>query len=291
MNFISPRAFFARLRYSDDHGFQVGSRESSIGYPVFGQQELEQSPLKWLKYVLLAQLGLRPIKELEKDIRRFAINDWLLAKDCCRQLLANAKKDKLSILLVVKLVPLDKAGQLPNFRITKDDNLDKIFDEIVLNITSEYREVWICQTIVDFNTRSFAGRFTIPGYQNYGASWLEVVWFTSPRLLETINWNNLTQPSLRAFRPVGSIEFRIEKMHIPSNDPLELKRYTQDFIWLKSKIEENKEKISELETILSTAGAHELCLEFKVDNGHFQFIDWDTDIENINTPVLSNKIV
>lgn len=284
----SPRKFFSKLRYSENIDIQTDHHQSTDGYPVFSTVELNKLPLKWLKYLLLARLGLRSMQGLKQDIHRFPITGWILAKEYCDGLLTIAKKDEITVLLVVKLIPMDRAGQLPNFRITSLDHLNQTFEALKSSLSPEYQEVWVCQTIIDHNTSSFAGRLTIPGHKNYSASWLEIVWFTSPRMLESVDWDNSSFPSLRSFRAVDGFRFQIEKFHIPQNTIFGYEgthqRCLQDFMWLKYKIAEYKEKIDALEAIVAAAGAKELCLEFKVDNGQFRFIDWDTEVETVNLP-------
>jgi hypothetical protein len=286
MQKITSRDFFASLRYVDPENinrYVFGNKPVIAGYPVFTSAELANEPLKWLKYLLLARLGLRPLEELTQDIQRYPFSNWQVAQSRCIDFLVKAQQHQQSSLIVVKLVPMDKAGQLPNFHISQLEEVEKVFKAVCAARQPTDVEIWFCQSTVGIGTLSLAGRLTLPGYSSFGPSWLEVVWYTSPRLLENIDLSTFPYPYLRAVRHTGQLAYRVDKLHIPptylSSMDTDATQFLRDFQWLGTQIASYREKIATLEAILTYAGANELSLEFKSDAGHFRFIDWDTEVE------------
>jgi hypothetical protein len=285
MQRITAREFFRRLHFVN--ASEVGHSQLSFsptlsGYPIFSFHELTNEPLKWLKYVLLGRLGLRPLNKLATEIKRFPIESIREAQEQCVELMTNAVNRNQNILLVIKLVPMDFAGQLPNFRITNLDEITSAFRSVVATQRLFDREIWICESITEIGKLNLAGRYILPSTRSLSMI-LEVLWYTSPRLLETVNLSVFPYPYLRARCKAGNSQFQIEELHIPSE--LVSKQVTseegvlEDFHWLLRNIYTFREKINELEAVVTAAGAQELSLEFKSDNGNFRFIDWDTEVE------------
>lgn len=276
--------FFSSLCYAESNEHFSNGEVVQNSYPVFNKLELENEPLKWLKYLLLARLGLRSIRKLSDDIHRYNYDDWHLAKRECFELIIKSHLLQAHILIVVKLVPMLQAGQLPNFHITSEDDINVVFDRLHSARRPEHVEVWVCQSMIDVKNTNFAGRLSFPTSKHYGVTWLEVVWNTSPRLLESIvHQETFAYPYLRANRQVGKMCFDVNKLFIPNKYKVEFGKgatsFIKDFLWLKSQFKRYAEKIAILENILASQGAREISLEFKVDNNRFQFIDWDTEIE------------
>ena len=285
MQRITAREFFGRLYFVSST--EVGHPERFFsstfpGYPIFSSQELRNEPLKWLKYVLLGRLGLRPLDRLTEEINRFPIELMSEAQKQCVKVMTHAINKNQDVLLVIKLVPMDFAGQLPNFRITKLEDIASAFKAVGATKRFFDREIWLCESITEVGKLNLAGRYILPSTKSLSAI-LEVLWYTSPRLLETINLSIFPYPYLRARCKVGNMKFHVEELHIPSNllsnQVTNEEGILEDFNWLLRNIYTFKEKINELEAVVTTAGAHELSLEFKSDNGHFRFIDWDTEVE------------
>lgn len=280
------RDFFASLRYIDSDDIrQHGWRRTRItdGYPIFTPEELSHEPLKWLKYVLLGRLGLRPLHELGKEIKRFPVLNWAEAQEQCIELLINAKQQQQQILVVIKLVPMDSAGQLPNFRITGMEAVASAFRNARAACRPIFKEMWLCGSAIDVGGLNLAGRITLPGFNSTASSIIEVVWYTSPRLIENLDVSTFPYPYLRAQRLFGRSNYQVEQLHIPTssavNGIVSQKELLDEFAWIMKQIFFHREKIADLEAIVANAGANELSLEFKSDNGNFRFIDWDTEVE------------
>jgi hypothetical protein len=112
---------------------------------------------------------------------------------------------------------------------------------------------------------------------------LEIVWHASPRLLENVHNPTFPHSYLRASRDVGKLAYQVDYLYVPTSPivstEIPIIDHINDFQWLAKKLKQHSERIAELESVLGKAGAREISLEFKVDDGHFQFIDWDTGIE------------
>jgi hypothetical protein len=286
MQKITGRNYFASLRYpafGDEGQLTFGRRPVVTGHPVFTQSELASEPLKWLKYVLLGRLGLRPLEELAQDINRYPINRWRSAQARCKALLAKAHQRQLSTLIVVKLVPMDKAGQLANFRISHVKEIEGAFKSALATRSPVDVEIWLCQSVIEIGGTNLAGRLTLPSLNSLAPSYIEVVWYASPRLLENINLSTFPYPYLFAVRQPGQLVHRVKILHIPSKyrspNRAVSARFLENFRWLEAQVASHKDKIATVELMLQAAGANEVSLEFKSDNGCFRFIDWDTEVE------------
>ncbi len=292
MHKITTREYFSNLCFVDPYSLYHISFKSkpAIEYPVFTKAELNREPLKWLKYLLLVRLGLRSIKELTQTIKRYPINHWHVAQSHCVDLLASSLQNHEQLLVVVKLVPVEKAGQLPNFQIRRLDEVEVAFTAAWKAHRPTDQEIWLCKSRVGPGTMSFAGRLCLPGRNSFGPSRLEVVWYTSPRLLENIHLSSLKYPFLSAELGIGKLSFQIKKLFIPldhSSKGLTKTQLLNEFQFLGNQIALHREKIETLQTIVEVAGANELSIEFQSNNGRFQFIDWDTEVElagRVKTP-------
>jgi hypothetical protein len=283
MEKIKVKEFFKSITYiSDDASYRNNSLSNHSQFPVFSTHELETEPLKWLKYILLGRLELRNISDLSSEIIRFPIDCIPKVQQYCIRRLENANTKGKNILLVIKLVPLDLAGHLPNTRITSPEDIENAFKMIEKSHKPSHKEIWVCESLTEMGKLNFGGRYILPSSKSL-SSILEVVWYASPRLLEEINFELFPYPYLRARAEYGTRMYKIEELRIPKEiATLQIttqSQLLQEFKWLLSKIYSYREKISDLEAILNAAGARELSLEFKSDDGHFRFIDWDTEVE------------
>lgn len=286
MRKITPRVFFGNLQFiaPEDLRYCTWGRPAvAQGYPVFTPDELTNEPLKWLKYVLLGQLGLRALDELTTEIRRFSIHDWAAAQAECVQILQRAERKQQEILVVIKLVPMDRAGQLPNFRVRSLAEVEETFKKAMAASRPGYRDkqIWLCDSITEIGKLNLAGRMSLPSFGSSDSSMLEAVWYTSPRLLENVGLPDFAYPYIRACRPFGAYAYQIEELYIPEKFRGKLSEASllSEYDWLIRQITAYRERIEALEASVAVAGAKELSLEFKADNGYFRFIDWDTEVE------------
>ena len=94
--YVRAREFFTALRWT------CGDAQSTYG--VFTDDELENSPLKWLKYVLLERVGLTTIEELKSSIRRFQVDAISSAERACHEMFGAAEVPVRESMIVIKVV-------------------------------------------------------------------------------------------------------------------------------------------------------------------------------------------
>jgi hypothetical protein len=272
LDFRNAREFFAFLKWD------YSEQSSAI---VFTDYESRELPLKWLKYLLLERVGLTTLQELDETIHRFPVADAKKAKNFCYQLLKSRNTEN-SNMIVLKVVFSDRAGQLPNFRIYRRSDIPTAFESALAQYMTEAQEIWLCQSEIAHSDANFGGRLSMPGNVVYAPSILEIVWFTSPRLLEEYRTKSFAYPFLRAYKRPGSLQFRLDELHLPEKwrvEPNEKERFLQDAQWVLYSLKSHREALDKLELILFGAGANELSIEFKASGGKFSIIDWDTEIE------------
>jgi hypothetical protein len=242
--------------------------------PVFLEEEIKSQPLKWLKYLLLEKVSATTLNELDSTIKRFARTDIQKAKDECKKYFSKTADGKM---IVVKLVYFEKAGQLPNFRIFSINDVDVIFEQILMTpFLGE--QIWLCHSDVNQEGSNLGGRIVLPN-SNFSPRIIEIVWFTSPRRIEEYNRAGFKFPYLRAIKYPGSMHFTIEELLIPEMYPQKKEKYHMDLQFVLSSLMNHRDAINELENILFGVGAGELSIEFKISSGKFSIIDWDTEIE------------
>ncbi len=248
---------------------------------LFTESELSSQPLKWLKYLLLSKVGLQPIDDVAEQIKRFPISDRQQAKDWCIQTLERSINNGTAPMVVIKVVPWSLAAQLKNYRTFRPEDVEPAFEKIEQDYGETTHEVWCCQSSIDPGTLSMGGRVTYP--RSVLDKQLEIVWFASPRWLESVTLSDFPFPYLRATQSIGSISFTPQAIYIPisgKHSSIEETTLLEDFKWIVEQINRREKSINLLLNILYEYGAKEVCLPFKVSEGKLTIIDWDTEIES-----------
>ncbi len=239
-------------------------------------------PLKWVKYLLLAQHDLTTMDRLEKEVRRFG---WENREDMIAYLTSrfkDAQSQRESLLIVVKFVAPNAVGALPNFRIS-DATALPLLKELVDHPQKRYTEVWCCETRVEPNRMSVAGRILFQDAQPEVAQHVEQVWRVSPRMIEELAFGErdrpLPFPYIRAQRPSWSWQFRIARLYRPNECQSSSQDIEREFHLTMALMERQKRRVEQFLGILHEAGASAITLEYKADGDEFWFIDWDTAID------------
>lgn len=269
------RRFISNLRYIDPHdSAEKTNNESNM---IFNELEIRNEPLKWLKYELLFQLNLLPKKEI-RNVRRFKMTDLKLAYHACLDDFRQYRG--IPTLIIIKIIFMDRAGQLPNYNLDSIDRVEEAFSNIVRLYGKDHScEIWFCRSL----GLKLSGRMTFFETSLMASDLLEIVWQTGPRALEHLSLDKFEYPYLRAERPAGSMGFRIQKVYLPSSSsgipPSTPAALLRDFRDVLGQFWWHRESIDILRAVLNAAGAKEVVLEFKETASHFAFIDWDTEIE------------
>lgn len=270
------KSFFAGLSWY---------REASLAYPIFTTEELEYVPLKRLKHLLLVYTGLRSFAELNKEIFRFAMSrdGLLLAKETCFNLLDKYHSTPYSALLILKIVFSNITMGLPNYRVTAPGQVASAFDEIEKIYIGKASEIWLCVSNVSDRGSNLGGRILFRLDLLYAPDVLEIVWFTSPRMLDNYRVVGYPYPYLKAIRLPGCLSFVVDSLTIPdkfsANHLTTKQKIFQDYNFVLHQLNKRGEQIANLCEILKLSKVKEVVIEFRVDSGHFQIIDWDTDSE------------
>jgi hypothetical protein len=261
---------------------------------VFTRVELTTQPLKWLKYLLLERVGLTSLAELDSDIKRFKVADITQAIEYCQNTYSRSTSDS-GLMTVLKAVLENKAGQLPNFRIFGLKDIDTAFSDFkkLCYHSHEVKEAWLCTSDVSIENASFGGRIIV-SQSAFAPVLAEIVWFASPRLLEDFSDGpSFNYPYLRATKKPTEAAFRIDYLYIPAkHSELGLKpRMLEDFRSTLRRLNELREPTEKIVSILHSAGAGTVSLEFKSDKGNFKIIDWDTEVETSSSSYFSLRTI
>src|SRR5580692_117168 len=103
-------------------------------------------PVKWRKYLALVDFGFQTADELATEIRRYPKNKvHRLISDIRSEIRHDSRRARHS-LYVVKLVPADLQGQLPNFRVERSSQLKQLVAFLTAHSGVNYVEAWYCRT-------------------------------------------------------------------------------------------------------------------------------------------------
>lgn len=233
-------------------------------------------PIKWKKYLLLANYGLTTLDKLNSEIHRYRWKDFPIVVEELRQKFSVQQGD--SNLFVVKLVSANAVGQLPNFRLTLPTQLPNLMRFLQETPQHNFEEVWYCETQIDVSLLSVAGRLAF--YDGFdGPQILEQVWRCSPRLIETMTHGNkegFNWPYVRATRPAWAWRFCVEELYCPRNSEQGETAIRQEMWNTMHLLERAREQLGIFATDLVSAGVSSFSFEYKIIGNSLWFIDWDT---------------
>lgn len=173
---------------------------------------------------------------------------------------------------VVKLIPMNRVYKLPNFRIFNLEDLDNFVNYSLKNDLFEYKEIWFCKTRVDEGVYSISGRIT---YSDSGVQTVEQLWNCSARIIEEFNEeSNFTY--LRASRPGWGYRYMIEKLLTPNGNFTNKEVLLTQFWNSVKEVEKHREQIEIFCDYLEQFQFKIFSLEYKIINGKFSIIDWDS---------------
>lgn len=255
-------------------------RKVDITTPLLSKAEVSEEPIKWLKYLVMDRVGIEPIEKIAQQIRRFRLSTITEAQRWVHTTLEQISHlPHQSPLIVIKVIPWDTGAQLRNYRIQKISDIQPVFETLNQVYRGLDHELWCCQSSVSRSGFNLGGRLAMP--QSRGEQVLELVWYASPRTLESVCLPEFSLPYLRAIKKQAADLFDIVSLHIPKlyeNTCQQL--WTDDFRWVAMELRTRRKSMEILRTILSTIGAREVCFCFKVCDGRLTIIDWDTEIES-----------
>src|SRR5580658_11383356 len=232
-------------------------------------------PLKWKKYLALVDFGFQSADELAADIRRYQVNKaQRLVRDLRSDLRDDLRQTRRSF-YVVKLVPADLPGQLPNFNIERISQLKQLVAFLNAHRRENYLEAWYCRTRIDSEVFSVAGRIVFSAPNAGRTQLVEQLWRGSPRLLETYS-NEFALPYVRASRYSWGWPYLVEHVHLPRKSAFSNLQLQSEFGYSMRCIEQEKEKISAFCAFLDSFSFKAYSLEYKIVAFQLKIIDWDT---------------
>jgi hypothetical protein len=232
-------------------------------------------PLKWRKYLALVDFGFQSADELAAEIRRYPRNKvHRLVSDIGSDIRHDSERTRRS-LYVVKLVPADLQGQLPNFRLERSSQLKQLVAFLAAHSEVNYVEAWYCRTRIDSEIFSVAGRIVFSAANTGGTQIVEQLWRGSPRLLETY-CGDFAFPYVRASRYSWGWPYSIEHVHVPRKSALSNLQLQSEFGYSMRCIEQEREKLAAFCAFLDSFSFKAYSLEYKIVASQLRIIDWDT---------------
>jgi len=232
-------------------------------------------PLKWRKYLALVDFGFQSADELAADIRRYQVNKvHRLVRDIESDIRRDSRRARRSF-YVVKLVPADLPGQLPNFNVERVSQLKQLVAFLTAHSRENYVEAWYCRTRIDTEVFSVAGRIVFCAANPRGTQIVEQLWRGSPRLLETY-CGDFAFPYVRASRYSWGWPYSVQHVHLPRKSALSNLQLQSEFGYSMRCIEQAREKIATFCTFLDSFSFKAYSLEYKIVASQLRIIDWDT---------------
>jgi hypothetical protein len=236
-------------------------------------------PLKWRKYLALVDFGFQSADELAAEIRRYPrSNVHRLVRDIRSDMRHDSRRARRS-LYVVKLVPADLQGQLPNFRLERSSQLKELAAFLTAQTGVNYIEAWYCRTRIDSEVFSVAGRIVFSAADTGWTQLVEQLWRGSPRLLETYS-DDFAFPYVRASRYSWGWPYSIEHVHLSRKSARESAasnwQLQSGFGYSMRCIEQEREKIATFCAFLDSFSFKAYSLEYKIVASQLKIIDWDT---------------
>ena len=175
---------------------------------VLTPQELAVEPLKWLKYLILDRCGVESLEVIADQIHRYRLEQIDEARRWVTHRFQDARLETLQV--VAKVVPWASGAQLRNYRMLGSDDVDRAFAMIVEDYGAAGHELWCCEALVE------PGGFNLSGRLSFGeVTTLELVWYGSPRLIESLQLPAFPLPYVQAsIRPAG-LGLDVETLHVP----------------------------------------------------------------------------
>ena len=269
-----------RLRLA---AMRVISEEGIVAWVPFSETDIQREPIKWLKYILLDRFGIEPLQKVTAQIHRFSTEELAQAREWTTDRFQSQADNGSSLMVVLKLVAWDKGAQLRNYRMFKLDDVCSTFSSLLKADLMPFAQIWCCESDVSGRGLNLGGRFTFA----YGRTehLLELVWFASPRLLESVRIPEFANPYCRALKNANRDDFEIVEEHVPPlhSESINREMMRSDVAHVVERIGWRMTAMQRLVTLLRQEGAREVCFCFKVTAGILSVIDWDSEIESAGT--------
>jgi len=240
---------------------------------------IQPAPLKWRKYLALVDYGFITEDQLETEIQRYRREELRRLVSDIRSEIRQERREGCRSMYVVKLVPADLPGQLPNFRLEDSSELKHLAAFLDAHGEGNYLEAWYCRTRVGSDVFTVAGRIVFTAADTGRTQILEQLWRGSPRLLEGYS-DEFAFPYVRASRYSWGWPYSIEHIHVPKMSPLNGPELHSEFGYSMRCIEQEREKLEAFCAFLDSFSFKAYSLEYKIVGTQIRIIDWDTPNDN-----------
>lgn len=228
------------------------------------------SPMKWIKHMVLCYFKLRDKKELRNTIHRFSIKNY---EDC----LASVEKElneKSDSTYVIKMVYQKRFYKLPNYLISNELDLLQCRHQIQNSLTNQFSEIWYCAN--DSSDIRAYGRILMHLNELFPqrvSRKIEIVWDKSARVLE--KYPDLSCTFVSVTTEGWGTKYKIDELITAKKSMQEIASTVDIILGILPKYYND---ITDFGMYLRENGCLYLCLEFSFLNpDDFSFIDWDSD--------------
>lgn len=232
-------------------------------------------PAKWRKYLKLVEFDLTSLERLKKEVTRFSYSEQERVYAHLVKKVAVAERRGLPELHVMKLVPMERYGQLPNLRISTQSDLESFTPFLRANSTGGYCEIWCCSTPVALDVLSVAGRIA---FEKNSGQTIEQVWHASPRLIEEMR-TGAPYSYARAYRLEWGWNYEITQIHAGAGTDKSEEALREEFRYCLLRIERERERLERFQSYLEGLGSRSYSFEYKLTPAGLCLIDWDTEID------------
>lgn len=235
----------------------------------------DRPPAKWRKYLKLVEFDLTSLERLEKEVTRFPYSEQKRVYGYLMERVDAAERRGLPELHVMKLVPMERYGQLPNLRISTEADLASFAPFLQANSTGGFREIWCCSTPVSPNVLSVAGRVA---FEKNAVQTIEQIWHASPRLIEEMRVG-VPYSYARAHRPTWGWRYQVTQVHPGVGTGKSEESLQEEFRYCLLRIERERERLERFQAYLEGLGSRSYSFEYKLTAEELYLIDWDTEID------------
>lgn len=230
----------------------------------------QNSPMKWIKHMVLCYFELRNREELQGTIRRFSISN---CEKCLEEIREKLQKKENSV-YVVKMVYQSRFYKLPNYIISSEEELIQCKKKIQESSKGKFAQIWYCEN-KSSDIRAY-GRVLLTLNEvssTRSKRKIEIVWAKSARMLE--QYPAISCPFIAITTRGWGMDYEIDDLMLGTKTKEEIIAEVDEIL---DRLPKYYRKIVELGDYLRENGCSYLCVEFSfLKSVEFSIIDWDSD--------------
>lgn len=232
----------------------------SLDYPI---------PFKWKKKLILEKFGLSGYREIVEETNRFRADEGQLVQMLLKKELENSEGKYFRLVLV----PWEHQYKLTNYVVSNGQDLDGV--EEFFRQHGGYREIWYFVGQKKSDERDFSGRIAYSWLGRNSMEFIEMVSGDNPREIEKYTLKNKSSDYLRLSKKDGEHVYHVEEIHV-GLQRRSFGEWWDCFQLVEKELKRYRDKLRSFRNMVRQYGISSLSLDFKVSQGVFQMIDWDT---------------